>query len=123
MLELQPTKKPSSAQIAFKRGDYKPYEPTTETSSGVLKSLRTKQANYIKESTKKKIKTYKTSDGKTHYPKKKVYNGSVEAYKGKKLSNGLLPQELFSQSSSVTGYSALFLKDVISDFRQTCSGF
>ena len=36
------TKKPSSAQIAFKRGDYKPYEPTTETSSGVLKSLRNK---------------------------------------------------------------------------------
>ena len=117
------TKKPSSAQIAFKRGDYKPYEPTTETSSGVLKSLRTKQANYIKESTKKKIKTYKTSDGKTHYPIKKVYKGSVGTYKGKKLSNGLLPQELVMQSSSTTGYPALLLRDVINDFDRLAQAF
>jgi hypothetical protein len=117
------TKKPSSAQIAFKRGDYKPYEPTTETSSGVLKNLRAEQAKYVKESTEENIGTYKTSDGKTHYPIKKVYKGSVGTYKGKKLSNGLLPQELVMQSSSTTGYPALLLRDVINDFDRLAQAF
>lgn len=113
----------------FENGGYEEYGPPVPvagaegSSSGVLAALRTKQANYVKESTKENIQTYKTSDGKTHYPIKRVYNGSVEAFKGKKFSNGLLPQELIGQSSSATGYPALFLKDAVEDFDRLAQAF
>jgi len=116
-------KKPSSAQAAFKRGDYAPYEPTEEASSGVLESLRDKDKTYVSESTSENIKTNKTSDGASHQPIKKTYKGSIEAFKGKQLENGLLPQELIGQSSSATGFPALLLKDVINDFDRLAIAF
>lgn len=117
------SKKPSSAQIAFKQGAYAPYEPSTTVSSGVLKTMRQEQAKYVKDSTKENITTYKTSEGKSYSPLKKTYNGSLESLKGKQIENGLLPLELVGQSTSATGYPALFIKDVLNDFDRLAIAF
>jgi len=116
---------PTESQRAFERGNYKPYEPATEgeASPGVLSTKTEEAAKYVKESTKDKIKTHKTSDGKNHSPSKKTYIGNADTYKNKPLENGLLPADLIKQSTSATGAMALFLVDVIDDFDRLARAF
>lgn len=116
-------KRASEAQQAFKESDYSPYEPSSQVSSGVLDQLTPDSKKYVENSTRKNIKTDKDSNGKKYIPRKKTYNGSVAALRGKQLENGLLPLELFGQSKSVSGQKALFLKDVISDFDRLAQAF
>ncbi len=111
-----------SAQKAFKKGDYAPYEPPADgEGSGVLDQIGQKEKKYIEDS---KIKNNKTSDGKSHKPEELTYHGKISNLKGKKLKNGLLPQEMFGQSSNVaSAYGGLFLKDVIVDFDRLAQAF
>ena len=75
-------KGPTDAQKAYKTGKYKPYEKPENGSatSGVLPAKTEDAAKYVKESTKAKITTDKTSDGKRHSPSKKTYIGKVSAW-------------------------------------------
>lgn len=119
------SKIPSEAQRAFEKGDYKQYEQPNEgeTASGVLEAKTETAAKYVKESTRGNITTDKTSDGKKHSPSTKTYSGKVDAHKGKKLENGLLPADLIKQSTSATGAMGLFLVDVVDDFDRLARAF
>lgn len=118
-------KGPTETQRAFTEGNYKPYENPNEgnTASGVLKTKTDAAAKYVNESTKNKITTYKTSDGKKYSPSKKTYIGNVTKYKNKPLENGLLPADLIKQSKSATGAMGLFLVDVVDDFDRLARAF
>ena len=123
-------KKASAAQIAFTRDKYQPYQPPP---SGLVLGpfdLDTQVTSYVVDSTEAKIKSYKTVDKKTNSPRKKIYIGSEETYKGKEIKNGLLPKEILGQlpsgivaPSSVSQLKGLFIVDVISDVQRLAMAF
>ena len=76
-------KKASATQIAFTRDKYQPYQPPPPGLVLGPFDLDTQVTSYVVNSTEDKIKSYKTVDGKTNNPRKLIYVGSVEAYKGK----------------------------------------
>ena len=123
-------KKASAAQIAFTRDKYQPYQPPPPGLVLGPFDLDTQVTSYVVNSTVEKIKTYETVDGKRNSPRKLIYVGSVEAYKGKEIKNGLLPKEILGQlpadivaPSGTSQLKGIFIIDVISDLQRLAMAF
>jgi hypothetical protein len=122
--------KASAAQKAFKRDKYQPYEPPPPGIQLGPFDLDAQVTEYVEKSTEQNITTKKTIDNKTNQPTTRVYNGMIEAFKGKVIQNGLLPKELVGQvppgvvkSGGATFERGVFLIDVIRDFQRMAMAF
>lgn len=122
-------KKASAAQKAFKRDKYQPYEPPPPGIQLGPFDLDTQVTEYVEKSIEENIKTYKTIDGKINSPITRVYNGMVEAFKGKVIKNGLLPKEILGQippdilHPGGSFERGIFIIDTARDFQRMAMAF
>ncbi len=121
--------KASKAQIAFTRDKYQPYVPPPAGVQLGPFDMDEKVNSYVVSSTVENIATYKTVDNKTNSPSKRIYNGMVEEFKGKVVSNGLLPKEILGQLPPGTVHPGgsfergVVIIDTIRDFQRLAMAF